>query len=386
MRITLRQMEAFRAVARLASFSQAARALHLSQPALSATIRKFEEAIGAKLFDRDTRNVRLTSVGQEVLTVTDSLFDDFDKAMASLRDFLSGRRGRLSVAASPSVAAGFLPPVIAAFRRMHPEVELQFSDVLAESAIGAVKAGQVDLALAPQVSLDADLEFRPVFRDTMVALARADHPLVARRRITWKDLAPYDLIFPNRSSNVRQLIDAACIAQGVALRSGLDVGHASTVMGLAVNGVGVGVLPRSLAALFNDARVTPTTRASPIAGSPGPRSGATSRWSRSAGGRPRRSRRLSSAFAWRTTTAIEPLELPAGWRCPASLLFRNPLSLTARLGARFIHADASRQQAGSLGHRPCACVPEPEEPRGDKTRCDRSRRPPRSRCRCSPWC
>lgn len=253
--LTLRQMEAFRAVARLSSFSQAARELHISQPALSATIRKLEASIGAKLFDRDTRNVRLTSAGREVLAVTESLFDDFDKALSSLQAFLAGKRGRLSVAASPSIAAGFLPPVIRAFRTVHPEVDLQFSDVLAETAIAMVRAGDVDLALAPQLSADPDLDCRPVFLDSMVVLGRADHPLLRRRRITWRDLAPYDLISPNRSSNVRQLVDAACITQGITVRPWLEVGHASTVMGLVVHGVGVGILPRSLAALFRDERV-----------------------------------------------------------------------------------------------------------------------------------
>ena len=99
--LTLRQLEVFIALARTLSFSEASKAIPLSQPALSAAIHKLEETLGARLFDRDTRNVALTPVGTELLSVAEDLLRHFDSQLASVRDYLSGKRGRLAVAASP---------------------------------------------------------------------------------------------------------------------------------------------------------------------------------------------------------------------------------------------------------------------------------------------
>src|SRR3546814_18976023 len=102
MNLTLRQLQAFRAVADLGSFSEAAERLHLSQPALSATIRKLEEMLNVRLFDRTTRQIALTPEGAELRRLANRLIDDFEAVSGDRQDYLARRRGRGVVAGLPS--------------------------------------------------------------------------------------------------------------------------------------------------------------------------------------------------------------------------------------------------------------------------------------------
>src|SRR4051794_30670086 len=120
-------------VAELGSFSAAARALGVSQPALSRTIRQVEDAIGARLFDRDTRNVVPTYAGAELRPLAERLVVEFGWPYGALARFVTGQTGRLTVAALPSMAAVLLVPAIARCARANPNVELAILDALSGS-------------------------------------------------------------------------------------------------------------------------------------------------------------------------------------------------------------------------------------------------------------
>jgi DNA-binding transcriptional LysR family regulator len=244
--ITLRQLEVFIAVARTLSFSEAGKTIHLSQPALSAAVHKLEESVGARLFDRNTRNVALTPVGSELLGVADELLRHFESELASVRDYLGGKRGRLAVAASPSLASGFLPEVVASFQRSYPGVGLHLHDALSDLAIDLVRSGKVDLALAPEKRDDPALTHRTLFHDHLVLLCGADHPLAKQRTASWRQLVPFSHIAFRRTSSVRQLVDAAYTREKSTLRPAFEVEHLDTMVGFVANGLGVGVLPYSL--------------------------------------------------------------------------------------------------------------------------------------------
>lgn len=243
---TFRQLEVFLAVARTLSFSKASRLIHLSQPGLSSAVRKLEDAIGARLFDRNTRNVILTPAGAELLAVADDILNDFDFALTRVRDYLGGKRGRIAIAASPSLAAGFLPEVIATFQKTYPGIALQLYDTLSERCIDMVRSGKVDLALTPEKRTDPNLAHRDLFRDHLILFCRHDHPLAERRTVTWRELAPFSHISVRRSSSVRGLVDAAFAKVNASLRPAFEVEHAATAIGLVTSGIGIAVLPHSV--------------------------------------------------------------------------------------------------------------------------------------------
>lgn len=146
--LSTRQLRAFLALAELRSFTRAAQASHLSQPAFSALIRTLEDAVGTRLFDRDTRSVQLTPEGRLFEGSARRLLDDMGGAMADLADHVERRKGRVRVAALPSLAAGWLPSVFAEFMQTWPGIRVDLDDALSDACIALVRSGQADFALA----------------------------------------------------------------------------------------------------------------------------------------------------------------------------------------------------------------------------------------------
>lgn len=106
--LTLKQMAALVAIAEQGNFSAAADHLHVSQPALSRTVRLAEEGLGTRIFDRDTRSVSLTPEGEELLPIARRILGEFNDSMGELFQFMEGKRGRVRVSAVPSVAQSLL--------------------------------------------------------------------------------------------------------------------------------------------------------------------------------------------------------------------------------------------------------------------------------------
>jgi DNA-binding transcriptional LysR family regulator len=120
MNISSRQLDAFIALAQLGSFTLAAQRCHLSQPAFSALIKGLEEGVGVRLFDRSTRHVALTQEGAQFLDAAQRIRTDLGDAVQGLREAAALQRGRVSIALLPSLAAAWLPPVLALFHARHP--------------------------------------------------------------------------------------------------------------------------------------------------------------------------------------------------------------------------------------------------------------------------
>src|SRR6478609_2130611 len=122
MDFNLRHARAFVTVAHLGSFTRAAEALHLSQPALTVQIGNFESALKVKVLDRSSRSVELTRVGRELLPTLERTLRELDAVVADTHAMSGGRRGTVRIAALPSFAASLLPQVISAARALHPEL------------------------------------------------------------------------------------------------------------------------------------------------------------------------------------------------------------------------------------------------------------------------
>ncbi|NSX04004.1 LysR family transcriptional regulator [Cupriavidus gilardii] len=241
MNLSVKHLRAFVALAQQRNFTRAAQACHLSQSAFSALIRTLEEQAGARLFERTTRFVELSAEGRRFEEVAERLLADFEDAFADLRDHAERRKGRVAIAALPSIAAGDLPPVLAAFRERYPGIALALHDVLADGCIDLVRRGRVDFALAPAPGQDADLKIEPLVADSFHVVCPADHPLATRRSIAPSALAGLPFIHLSRTSSVRQHLDAAL--HPTRLNGVMEVEHLATVAGLVAAGLGVTVVP-----------------------------------------------------------------------------------------------------------------------------------------------
>ena len=236
-----RQLRAFVALAELRSFTRAAERSHLSQPAFSALIRSLEDAVGTRLFDRDTRKVELSTEGRLFEPLAQRLLRDFDQALGDLRDHAARRRGRVAMALLPSLAAGWLPPVLAGFRDAYPGIALDVADVLSEACLDRVRAGSADFALAATRADSAELRTEVFCADRFHLVCRRDHPLAARSELRLKDIAAEPFVHLARNSSVRQYLDAAI--RPLQMNSVLEVEQLATVMGMVRHGLGVSVVP-----------------------------------------------------------------------------------------------------------------------------------------------
>lgn len=241
MNVSTRQLQAFLALALSRNFTRAAAAVHLSQPAFSALIRQLEESLGVRLFDRSTRHVALTAEGEEFELAARRVLAEFEAAWSGMRERAARERGRVSIALLPSLAADWLPAVLAGFRAAYPGIELAVADVLSEPCIEHVRSGRADFALAATRAETPELRAEPFCSDHFHLVCPAGHPLAKLRDPRPRDLAPWPFIHLSRTSSVRQYIDAATHPQ--RLPAVLEVDQLATVAGMVRAGLGVSVVP-----------------------------------------------------------------------------------------------------------------------------------------------
>jgi DNA-binding transcriptional LysR family regulator len=243
MNVTLRQLRVFIEVARLQSFSRAGDEIGLTQSAVSRCVRELESEIGVKLIDRTTREVQLTDVGGNLVSSVSRLLSDLDDALREIREIGEQRRGRVVVAASPTVACRLMPRVVASCMEQFPYVTLGLRDDVQSDVVRKVKSGEVDFGVIIGPFSDDDLLSETLMTDSFCIVSRDDHPLSSRKQVTWKDLDGERLVMLDYASGSRPLIDAVMQAQGVSATVVQELGHSATVFGLVEAGVGISVLP-----------------------------------------------------------------------------------------------------------------------------------------------
>jgi len=240
--LSTRELRAFVALADQRNFTRAAARCHLSQPAFSALIRALEDHVGGRLFDRTTRQVELTAEGEAFLHAAQRLLSDAEAAVGDVRDHVARRRGRVAVAALPSLAAGWLPPLLARFHREHPGIELDVADVLSDDCVARVLAGSADFALASTRAQTNGLRTERFCSDQFHAVFRRDHPLArAAGKLKLTDLGAWPLIQLARSSSVRQHVEAAIYPN--RLQTLMELEQLSTVAAMVREGLGISIVP-----------------------------------------------------------------------------------------------------------------------------------------------
>lgn len=229
------------ALVKTGNFTQAAAHCHLSQPAFSAQIAQLEQMLGARLFERSTRHVAPTPEGLAFAEATQRVLAELDLALDGLSDQLALRRGRVSVALLPSLAAGWFARVWQSFHALHPGVVLDLRDVLSQPCVELVRSGRADVALAAIRVDTPELRADPFCSDSFHLVCRYDHPLATVRHPTMDEVAQHPFIQLGRESSVRQYLDAVVTPR--RLDTVMEVDQLATVAAMVRAGVGVSVVP-----------------------------------------------------------------------------------------------------------------------------------------------
>lgn len=240
MPLTLRQIEAFRAVVTAGSFSRAAEALGCSQPALSQIVRDLEAILDARLFDRTTRRIDLTEAGEAFARSAFAGLDVIARAVREVDDLATLRRGTVRVAAPPFLAALALPRAITALNASHPGLTLCVSDVATDAILAEVRAGQADLGLGTFPPDSGGFESVFVLSDRLMVFA---HPTDEMDSLTWAALVDRPLVTLSSQSGIRLRVELGFEQAGVAFRPALEVRGIHTALGLVEEGHGRAVLP-----------------------------------------------------------------------------------------------------------------------------------------------
>lgn len=244
MNITIKQLQAFAAVAGSRSFAEACERLNLSQPALSIAIKNLEESVGGKLFARTTRSLALTPEGEEFYPVVRRLLSDWEQSLEDVNNLFSLRRGKLDIAAMPTFTSSLLPEILARFHGQFAGINVTVHDVVAESVVEMVSSGRAELGVTFEPGDATDLEFHSLFRDSFVALLPANHPLAAKAGpLCWRDLQDFTYITLQRPSSIRLLIDRTLQAEGIVLSPSFEAHQLVSIGRMVAQGLGLSVIP-----------------------------------------------------------------------------------------------------------------------------------------------
>lgn len=243
MKLTLQQLLAFLHLAETRSFSNAALALGISQPSLSWAIRSAERTIGAQLFYRDTRHVELTPVGIELRPIARRIALEFDSEFGELAQFIEGQRGRIAIAALPSIAAIILPRAIARFRQNFPCIEVLIRDCLSAPVIASVMEGAADFGLTIKPEPMPKLSYRPLLTDDFCLVCRSDDPLANGGPVPWSVFREHPFVAMSPASSVRRMTDAAFLQAGLTVKQLFECAHLATTGNLVMAGLGITALP-----------------------------------------------------------------------------------------------------------------------------------------------
>lgn len=248
----LRQLRYFVAVAEELHFRRAAARLHISQPPLSSQIRQLEEEMGCKLLVRTRRHVELTAAGAAFLHDARALLGELDGAVDTARRIDAGQTGRLRVSFVGSALFSIVPGVVQRFRAARPGIELELRERSTVEQLRALSAGVIDVGLVrPPIEDDPGLRVDAVMRERTVAALPAGHALAGLRRVPLARLAgePFVLFPRAQAPGFHDLLIGAVAARGAAVRIVQYAPEMLTIIGLVAAGIGISLVPASVAAL-----------------------------------------------------------------------------------------------------------------------------------------
>ena len=237
-------LKAFVTVLDFGSFSRAAKALNISQPALSRRIRSLETTLGASLLERTTRHVAVSPTGRTLEPFVRRMVDEFETTMVSISEFGAQSGGLVTIACVPTAAFYFLPRVISAFHVLYPEIRFRIHDLSADPALDAVARGDADFGVNFIGNSHQDLTFTPLIEDPFVLACHRKHSLAKKRKVFWSDLEQTALVGVGRNSGNRMLLDAMLARHEIRLKWFYEVNHLSMSLGFVEAGLGASVLPR----------------------------------------------------------------------------------------------------------------------------------------------
>ena len=243
MNLTLRQLRVFESVASHLSYTRAAQALFLTQPAVSMQVKQLEGQLGVALFEQVGKTIHLTETGGEVLIYIRNI----NRQLEELEQLINQRKGvkggklRISVA---TTANYFVPTLLAAFNRRYPEVVISLDVTNRQSLLDQLNDNIVDLVIMGQPPADRDLEAWAFLENNLVVVAPPHHPLATKKHIPLLKLQHETFLVRELGSGTRSAMERFFKERGIHLKTGMEVGSNEAIKQSVQAGLGLGILSR----------------------------------------------------------------------------------------------------------------------------------------------
>lgn len=237
-----RQIEIFAAIMEAASITEAASRLRLSQPAVSKSLRSLEEELGLRLFVRAARGLQATNEARELYAEASRVIMGFTHLDAFAHNLQQLRHARIVVSAMTALCLKWLPEVTAEFVRRYPEVSLEFQSRTSPETVRLVGQGEVDIGISQARSDDLSVRRRKVFDLAAVCVVPAAHPLAQKPTLNAQDFRGQAIISLSAGDEYRRLFESMLDAQGVSIRSTIEVTPGVMLCTMVDAGCGIGIV------------------------------------------------------------------------------------------------------------------------------------------------
>ena len=237
------QLRYFCAVARTGNFTRAAEEQHVAQPSLSQQIRKLEDELGAKLFDRFPRFTRLTQFGKTFLPKAGEILRQVGEARTQIQEMSESEIGTVVVGAIPTIAPYYLGPLLARFARRHPGISISVAEEITPVLLDYLHNGRVDLVILALPVRGAELVNEELFREPLYAALPTGHRLASRRSIALAELRKDPFLLLKEGHCFRDNALNACRRSRVHPNIIFESGQFSTILSMVGTGMGVSVVP-----------------------------------------------------------------------------------------------------------------------------------------------
>ena len=243
-----RRLQVFHTVARLLSFTRAADALHMTQPAVTFQIRQLEEHFNTRLFDRTHNRISLTEAGQRVYEYADRIFATYAEMENAVRDLTGEVSGVLLVGASTTIAEYMLPSLLGEFKAKYPEVSIRMQVANTEAIVSMVENNAIDLGVVEAPVNNKNLMVETCRMDQMVLIVAPGHPLAQEKSFPIEKLVEYPYICREEGSGTREVMLESLVACGASpmdLNIAMELGSPEAVKGAVEAGMGISILSRA---------------------------------------------------------------------------------------------------------------------------------------------
>jgi DNA-binding transcriptional LysR family regulator len=245
----LRQLEYFVAVAEEASFTKGAARVHVAQPGVSAQIRRLEQELGETLLDRSGRVVTLTEVGEAFLPHARAALTSVDGARLAVDELAGLTRGRVAVGMITSCGVLELPDALAEFHRRHAAVEISLREDNSDRLLEQLRDGLLDLAFVGLAGAPpSGIATQDVIDERLYAGVAHGDPFAGEATITLEALCDQPLVSLPLGTGLRSAFEDACAGRGLSPQIAFEASSLMMVAALAVRGLGIAILPESVAA------------------------------------------------------------------------------------------------------------------------------------------